>query len=253
MECAKVLLAFGAKVDVGNAYKKTPLDLVEGPWRFFSRHDSNHAIGTFQSHAGALFHLESSIVSECVDMEYAPDKARNEFIRILKSLGAQRGRDLTRSYRGSCPSVSMSIYKVPSQHSPVEVHPSLAEGLSLFPAHCQHEQDLCAEKLMASIHSCEEDICHVLSSSDLEHGVSASDAMIVAKSMYKLKILRKAGSRILCLDGGGMRFLMQAEILAHIQAATGRKIVEMFDWIIGTSMGGALALMLVYCKWSFVR
>ena len=40
--------------------------------------------------------------------------------------------------------------------------------------------------------------------------------------------------------------MIQAEILAQIQAATGRKIVDMFDWIIGTSMGGLIALCLVY-------
>ena len=249
MECAKVLLAFGARVDVRNASKKTPLDLVEGPWRFFSRCDSNHTIGSYERRS---VNLESGkrphfAVSECVDMEYAPGKARNEFIHILKSLGAQRGRDLTRSYRDSCPGIPTPSYKIPSQHAPVEAHPSLAERLSRFSVHWQHQQDMYAEKLMASIHSCEEDISRVLSSSDLEHDMSASDAMI-RESMQKLKILRKAGSRILCLDGGGMRFMMQVEILTQIQAAIGRKIFEMFDWIIGTSMGGVIALCLVYGK-----
>ena len=42
-----MLLAFGARVNPQNAYSKTPLDLVEGPWRFFSRTDSNHASGSF--------------------------------------------------------------------------------------------------------------------------------------------------------------------------------------------------------------
>ena len=235
MECAKVLLAFGARVNVKNGYRKTPLDLVEGPWRLFSRHDSNYAIGSYLSHERS-FDLESGkrphfAVSECVDMEYAPDKARNEFIHILKSLGAKRARNVTTL-----------------RHAPAEDLPSLAERLSRFSVHWQHEQYLYAEKLMASIHSSQEDIRHVLSSSDLEHGMSASDAMILGESMQKLKILQKAGSRILCLDGGGMRFMMQAEILTQIQAATGRKIIEMFDWIIGTSMGGVLALCMVYGK-----
>ena len=234
MECAKVLLAFGARVNVKNGYRKTPLDLVEGPWHLFSRHDSNHAIGSYLSHERS-FDLESGkrphfAVSECVDMEYAPDKARNEFICILKSLGAKRAQNVT------------------LHHAPAEVLPSLAERFSRVSVHSQHEQDLYAEKLMASIHSCEEDISHMLSSSDLEHDMSARDAIILGKSMQKLKILRKAGSRILCLDGGGMRFMMQAEILTQIQAATGRKIFEMFDWIIGTSMGGAWALCMVYGK-----
>ena len=73
--------------------------------------------------------------------------------------------------------------------------------------------------------------------------MSASDAMI-CESMQKLKILQKAGSQILCLDGGGMKFMMQVEILTQIQAAIGRNIFEMFDWIVG----GVLALCLVYGK-----
>ena len=236
MECAKVLLAFGARVNVKNGYRKTPLDLVEGPWRLFSRHDSNHAIGSFPSHESTVFEFESAErphfdVSVCTNMEYAPEKARNEFIHILKSVGAKRGRNVTKL-----------------RHASIELHPGLAERLSRFSVHWQHEQDLYAEKLMASILSSQEDIRHVLSSSDLEHGMSANDAMILGESMQKLKILRKAGSRILCLDGGGMRFMMQAEILTQIQAATGRKIFEMFDWIIGTSMGGVLALCMVYGK-----
>ena len=197
MECAKVLLAFGAKVDASNAFKKTPLDLVEGPWRFFCRHDSNHAIGSFPSHSTGPFDLESlkkahtlqsshSPVNEYINMEYAPDKARDEFIHTLKSLGAKRGRDVRTSH-----------------HAPVEVHPGCGERLSRS-SHWQHEQSLYAKKLMASIHSSQEDVKRVLSSSDLD-GMSASDAIILGKRMQRLKSFHKAGSRILCLDGGGMR------------------------------------------------
>ena len=102
---------------------------------------------------------------------------------------------------------------------------------------------------MASIHSCEKDIS-VLCSSDL---ADTSNAVALAKSAQMLKMLRKAGGRILCLDGGGMRGLIQAEILAQIQVATRRKITELFDWIVGTSIGGVLALILVYGKWSSVN
>ena len=54
------------------------------------------------------------------------------------------------------------------------------------------------------------------------------------------------GSRILCLDGGGVRGLVQIEILRQIEQKTGRKIVNLFDWIVGTSSGGIIALALVY-------
>ena len=55
-----------------------------------------------------------------------------------------------------------------------------------------------------------------------------------------------AGEKVLCLDGGGVRGLVQLEILRHIEEMTHRRIVDLFDWIVGTSTGGILALGLVY-------
>lgn len=54
------------------------------------------------------------------------------------------------------------------------------------------------------------------------------------------------GSRILFLDGGGIRGLIQIEMLEQLEKKTGRKVTELFDWIIGTSTGGIVALALVY-------
>ena len=55
-----------------------------------------------------------------------------------------------------------------------------------------------------------------------------------------------SGESVLCLDGGGIRGLVQLEILHHIEDLTHRRIVNLFDWIVGTSTGGILALGLVY-------
>lgn len=76
--------------------------------------------------------------------------------------------------------------------------------------------------------------------------LSQDEAMSLAMQMRELRIYRNAGSRILSLDGGGMRGLIQIEILSQIERATGRKITELFDWIIGSSTGGIVALGLVY-------
>lgn len=56
----------------------------------------------------------------------------------------------------------------------------------------------------------------------------------------------KGGSRILSLDGGGIRGLVELDILMQLEEATGRKVTDLFDWIIGTSTGGIIALALVY-------
>ena len=51
---------------------------------------------------------------------------------------------------------------------------------------------------------------------------------------------------MLFLDGGGIKGLVQVEILSQLEEATGRKITELFDWIVGSSTGGILALGMVY-------
>lgn len=56
------------------------------------------------------------------------------------------------------------------------------------------------------------------------------------------------GSRLLFLDGGGIKGLVQIEVMRQLEAVTGRRITELFDWIIGSSIGGILALGMVYGK-----
>lgn len=58
----------------------------------------------------------------------------------------------------------------------------------------------------------------------------------------------KEGSRILFMDGGGIRGLVLVEVLIELQKLTGKPVTHMFDWIVGTSIGGILALALVYGK-----
>lgn len=47
---------------------------------------------------------------------------------------------------------------------------------------------------------------------------------------------------ILSIDGGGIRGIIPAMVLAEIEKKTGKRIAEMFDLITGTSTGGILAL-----------
>jgi hypothetical protein len=47
---------------------------------------------------------------------------------------------------------------------------------------------------------------------------------------------------ILAIDGGGIRGIIPALVLAEIEARAGRPVAEMFDLIAGTSTGGILAL-----------
>ena len=50
--------------------------------------------------------------------------------------------------------------------------------------------------------------------------------------------------KVLCIDGGGIRGLIPALVLAEIEQRTGRRMAEMVDLVAGTSTGGILACAL---------
>ncbi len=56
------------------------------------------------------------------------------------------------------------------------------------------------------------------------------------------KIRKSTDFKILSLDGGGIKGLYAAKLLAQIEEKTGKQIGEYFDMICGTSTGGLLAL-----------
>jgi patatin-like phospholipase/acyl hydrolase len=49
--------------------------------------------------------------------------------------------------------------------------------------------------------------------------------------------------RILSIDGGGIRGIIPAVLLAELEHRTGKHIAELFDLIAGTSTGGVLATL----------
>jgi len=65
--------------------------------------------------------------------------------------------------------------------------------------------------------------------------------------------------RILCLDGGGVRGLVEIEILTRLEAITKQHPDDLFDLIVGTSTGGILAtalrqrLPLAKCKELYIH
>ncbi len=50
--------------------------------------------------------------------------------------------------------------------------------------------------------------------------------------------------RVLAIDGGGIRGLIPALVLAELEARTGRRVAQLFDLVAGTSTGGILACAL---------
>ena len=52
--------------------------------------------------------------------------------------------------------------------------------------------------------------------------------------------------RVLSIDGGGIRGIIPAMVIAHIEKLTGKPAHELFDLMVGTSTGGILALGLAH-------
>ena len=53
---------------------------------------------------------------------------------------------------------------------------------------------------------------------------------------------------MLCLDNSSTMALVQLELLHQIEKATGKKITELFKWIVASGIGGVLMLVMVYGK-----
>src|SRR3954452_15657439 len=50
--------------------------------------------------------------------------------------------------------------------------------------------------------------------------------------------------RVLSIDGGGIRGIIPALVLAEVEQRSGKRVFELFDLIAGTSTGGILACAL---------
>ena len=55
-------------------------------------------------------------------------------------------------------------------------------------------------------------------------------------------------SNILCLDSSSDKVVVQLEVLNRIELMTGRKITDLFEYVVGSGIGGLLILAMVYGK-----
>ena len=258
----ETLLVFGANINALDANKKTPLDLVEGPSTFLA-HQSHLALEMSpispNSHrplrkqhtldSGDIGPLSHSTTTAFTS-HFAKSEDAQTMIDTLKKYGAERGKAIIsrtcEHHHNACrvaPFQDMTMMDVNERKTtPVKVRTSgPSDNWTTNIAKYNYVISNYIERKILSINH------HIGQCSDKTKGV-LDETMAVVLQLRELKMLRDAGSRVLFLDGGGMKGLAQIEILNQLEEQTGRRITELFDWIVGTSTGGIIALALVYGK-----
>ena len=233
-----MLVAFGANINATNQNGKTPLDLL-GPDTLDM--EDTVTIPSFLSDASSC----SSSPTPSPDhtkgkpktWRHAKGEARQKCIHLLKSIGAM-GSELA-SRLSSTPTVE-PFPEVPSSSPSLSHHRKMyAEVLDWEAQITSHYSDL-ERTINTRLQN--------TTRAGREAVLSPDIAISLAAQLQEMMLFQKAGSRVLCLDGGGIKGLIQLEILSQLEIKTGRRIVELFDWIVGTSTGGIIALGLVYGK-----
>ena len=236
----KVLIAFGADVNARNNDDQTPIDLLK----------LNEPNRLHSGSASIVFSLHPSLKSREIEtsgaygspklmrMMQAAENTKTELLQLFDAIGGKSG------------SIMLSpTESLPPFQSCVEICGSDKASGDLEDRQGEKELDKPNWRSQVAVRYAE-----------LEHNIEQrllnvtipltnfpDEACSLAVQMRELRMYKQAyGSRILFLDGGGIRGLLQIEILIQLEEATGRGITELFDWIVGTSTGGIVALGLVY-------
>ena len=258
----KTLLVFGAHINAVDTYSNTPLDLIEGS-RGFLVHQRPLDVDAVSPPTSPNSHrplrVQRSFTSDTEPLFHSPDDVQ-AMIATLKQYGAEHGQmikereEILKIYRkgkkkfevdredkskleighvGRFQDMVMMMEENAKTVTPIKIHKSgLSDDWTTKIAKYNFEISNSIERKLFNVsHHFDKD---------------PDEAMAVMYQMRELKMLRDAGSRILFLDGGGMRGLVQIEILSQLEEQTGRRITELFDWIVGTSTGGIIALALVH-------
>lgn len=276
MQSVRTLLVFGANINIMDSNKKTPLDLVVGPYRFLTRQESGFtvidsvdgdgkpsspAVSPVARRGRPLLKSQPSITDDEVVAEpkkssysavtaftstFAKSSNIDEMAELLMEHGGERGKKIPQ--RGRWDTIRQIGRKciVQQFQDMVAMEPkeSMLTPSRLHKLNCP--KDDWTSKIASMNYEILSNIERKLQDVQYRLSQHPDEAMAVGIQMKELKMLRDAGSRILFLDGGGMKGLMQIEILSQLEEQTGRRITELFDWIVGTSTGGIIALALVH-------
>lgn len=222
VESVKVLVAFGANINATNGEGKTPLDIL--------RPDIQEAPCMTSESSSSPEHKQKHRSTRLTRKA-----TRLKCIELLKSIGAL-GNELA-SRLSVVPSVQ-PFPEVPSSSPSLSRHKKQFEEVLDWEAKITLHYSELERNIQSRLQN--------TTRAGREAIFSPDTAISLAVQLQEMMLFQKAGSRVLCLDGGGIRGLVQLEMLSQLEVKTGRRITELFDWIIGTSTGGVIALGLVY-------
>ena len=208
----------------------------------------------------ALLAFGANINSErqdgCTALDLAIEKSEKRSIRAITDelvrLGAKTRSQLQQRKELSSSSIAVPLLRSYAEHITPPVRTTTRTPSSdTRSEHMMRKMELCRD-LETEV---ERNIS--LSSSDDESSFDSHALRLQQREVIHFKNTLKehgvgvfgglkGGSRILSLDGGGIKGLVQLEILMQLEKSTGRRITDLFDWIIGTSTGGIITLALVY-------
>ena len=219
----KILVALGADVNIPDHYGKTALNIARlKSERKLPDADISVRMETIKSEEAMLVDSREMNLTETVEVVQPPNLERIDVQKYSKIAGALESV-------GALPGKMVSPHP---KRAEIGKKGSLEEELT---ASCQHYKRM------------EENTTKKLQDKSY-HPTPKQALELVTHLQREVDYRRRFGSRILCLDGGGVRGLVQIEILRQIEKRTGKKITELFDWIVGTSTGGIIALAMVYGK-----
>lgn len=226
LDCVKTLISLDADVNMEDSIHmgRTPLDLARYKKGLVYALNKDIKLEILES--GVAAELEESLTaSESIPLA-KKSKLQNsnvdKIIQILESVGARKG--------SSSKANLSTLSSIESTSSQVYVDYDSPAFRKINTKYYRETHD---------------NICATLKEG--AEFLDPNEAVKLVTSMRQQELYRrKCGSRILCLDGGGIRGLLQMTLLREIERQTGKQIVELFDWIVGTSTGGIIALSLSY-------
>ena len=247
------LLAFGAEVNVLNTYHKTPFDLVPYVTRFVYRQESTPSLvmikmaesdGSSSNSSSSSDEDESQLTHNKETIVGTTKASIIPFVEDITQLFERMG-----GYRGDQVQFIKKRVTVPPFVDLLGEHFGEKESDAEAQQTCIKAgtaADDWPAKLTSRYRALDRSIQQRLQNIEVPLAIYPDEAMSLAVQLREMTMYKKAGSRMLFLDGGGVRGLIQIEVLRQIEVETGRKITELFDWIVGSSTGAVVALALVY-------